>query len=52
MADEQDLIAKGYYSRAYVRLDLGNKKGACEDWTRAAEMGRENAAEALKKYCE
>ena len=52
MADEQDLIANGYYARAYVRLDLGDKKGACEDWTKAAEMGRENANEALKEYCE
>ena len=24
--EEKDLIANGYYSRAYVRLDLGNKK--------------------------
>ena len=50
MADEQDLIANGYYARAYVRLELGDKKGACEDWTKAAEMGRENAAERLKEY--
>ena len=51
MADEQELIANGYYARAYVRLDLGDKKGACEDWTKAAEMGRENAAEALEEHC-
>ena len=51
MADEQELIANGYYARAYVRLDLGDKKGACEDWNKAAEMGRENAAEALVEHC-
>ena len=51
MWDEQDLIGLSYFARAYVRLDLDKKNGACEDWTKAAEMGIENAAEALKEYC-
>lgn len=50
MGEEEDLIANGYYARGTIRLDLGNKKGAFEDWTRAAEMGRENAKEALEEY--
>ena len=51
MWEEQDLIGASYYARAYVRLDLNNEKGACDDWTKAAEMGVENAAEALEEHC-
>ena len=52
MWEEQDLIGLSYYARAYVRLDLENKKGACEDFTKAVEMEVENAEEALKENCE
>ena len=37
--------------KSICKIDLNNEKGACDDWTKAAEMGVENAAEALEEHC-
>ncbi len=38
--------------RGRVQKELGDLKGACEDWKKAAELGSEDAAELLKEHCQ
>ncbi len=38
-----------YLNRGLIRELMGDLKGACEDWTQAAELGSEEAAEYLKE---
>ena len=41
-----------YFARGNTKEHLGDLKGACEDWKKAAELGDEDAAELLKEHCE
>ena len=43
--------ADAYANRGVSKYYIENKKGACEDWTKAVEMGVVNAAEALEEHC-
>lgn len=44
--DEESL-----YRRGICKQKLGNIKGACEDWTKVQQMGKNTANELLLKYC-
>ena len=41
-----------YFNRAGDRYLLGDLKGACEDWKKAAELGDEDAVKLLEEHCE
>jgi tetratricopeptide (TPR) repeat protein len=43
--------AEAYYGRGTSKYKLGDKKGACQDWRKAFELGYEEANESIKKYC-
>lgn len=43
--------AESLYRRGICKQKLGNIKGACEDWTKLQQMGRDTANELLLKYC-
>ncbi len=34
-----------------AKLDLGDKQGACLDWSKAGELGYEKAYDAIKEEC-
>ena len=38
--------------RGMAKKELGDLKGACEDWKKAAELGHEDALELLEEHCE
>ena len=38
--------------RGRAKKELGDLKGACEDWKKAEELGDEDAAKLLKEHCE
>ena len=40
-----------YFNRGIVKLTLKDKDGACLDWSKAGELGQENAYETIKIYC-
>ena len=40
-----------YFYRGSVKKKLGDLKGACEDWKKAAELGDKESAEKLNEYC-
>lgn len=40
-----------YYSRAMVRFNLNQKTGACDDLSRAGELGNSAAYEMIKQFC-
>ena len=40
-----------YFSRAKLRLSIGDMEGACYDWKHAYELGHRDAADMLYKYC-
>ena len=39
-----------YYERAIDKDDLGDLKGAIDDWKIALELGNEDAAKLIEKY--
>ena len=41
-----------YLNRGNSKFRKGDKKGACEDWTKAKELGDETATENIKNYCQ
>lgn len=43
--------AIAYYNRGGLRLVLEDVEGACKDFRRAAELGNQEAATPLEKYC-
>ena len=50
---DEDLLGNCLHARANTRFfGLNDKKGACEDWSKAAAMGRENSAEYLRAHCQ
>ncbi len=40
-----------YLFRAYGRIDLGDKAGACQDFRKADELGNKEAHQKSHKYC-
>jgi len=43
--------ADAYYERALIQIKLGNKENGCSDLSKAGELGKVEAYEAIKKYC-
>lgn len=43
--------ARTYFNRGVTKFFLKDKKGACYDWQTAKELGIQEAADYLKKYC-
>ena len=50
--EEYSEIASSYLLRGEAKKGLGDLKGACEDWKKAAELGNEEAAKLLEEHCE
>ena len=45
-------FGQAYYNRGYAKqLGLGDKEGACEDWSMAASKGYQSANYYLREYC-
>ena len=46
-------VVKGWYllKSGECKKELGDLKGACEDWKKAADLGDEDAAKLLKEHC-
>ena len=44
-------LAEAYYNRASCKINLKDKKGACLDWQKAAELDLIKATEMMNKYC-
>ena len=40
-----------YNNRAFSKLRLGDKNGACLDWSKAGELGYYDAYELINEYC-
>jgi hypothetical protein len=40
-----------YFNRGNTRLNLGDKKLACADWSKAKELGSDAADERIKEHC-
>lgn len=40
-----------YFNRAHLRLSIGDREGACYDWSMALNLGHRKAADMLYKYC-
>ncbi len=49
---DEYIDASFYFERGRAQKALGDLKGACEDWKKAAELGDEDTAELLKQHCE
>ncbi len=44
-------LEEAYSERGMLREELGNMKGACQDWKKGAELGDELAAEWYDESC-
>ena len=44
-------FAEAYYSRGFTKLCLNDTTGACSDWKVLKQLGYENAANAINRYC-
>jgi tetratricopeptide (TPR) repeat protein len=42
---------EAYYNRGCIKFELKNIKGGCIDWSKAGELGYEEAYDKIKKYC-
>jgi len=49
--DEYEM-GSSYLMRGEAKKELGDLKGACEDWKKAAELENENAVKLLEEHCE
>jgi len=49
--NDREIITSIYFNRGNANYLLDNKTGACEDWTRAMELGAEYAKERIEEYC-
>lgn len=43
--------ADAYVFRGYTKFELGDEKGACDDWKEAQKLGDKEAEHDLNKYC-
>jgi tetratricopeptide (TPR) repeat protein len=46
-----DINLDAYYLRATIYFEMGNKKAACDDWGKLAQLGQVLATKYLTKYC-
>ena len=44
-------LSNSYFYRGRAYYKLGNKSKACEDWSKAGELGKSEAYDFIKKYC-
>ncbi len=44
-------VENSYFYRGRAYYKLGNKTKACEDWSLAGELGKSEAYDFIKKYC-
>ena len=44
-------LANSYLYRGRAYFKLNNKQNACEDWSKAGELGKAEAYEFIQKYC-
>ena len=42
---------EAYSNRGIAKLNLKDKNGACLDWSKAGELGYEEAYDMIKKNC-
>ena len=40
-----------YYNRGIAKYGLGDKEGACRDWSKAGELGNPLAYDTIKQLC-
>ena len=40
------------FNRAKAKKAIGDIKGACEDWRKAADLGDNDATKFLREHCE
>lgn len=40
-----------YLNRGYAKYNFGGQLGACSDWSKAGELGYNEAYELIKMYC-
>lgn len=45
------LVSEAYFNRGNAKNKIEDINGACFDWSKAGELGFENAYETIKKYC-
>jgi tetratricopeptide (TPR) repeat protein len=43
--------ASAYLKRGISKMNIVDKKGACLDWSKAKELGSQQADEMIRKYC-
>lgn len=48
--EDEVLLGNTLHARGHVRIETGNKEGAYNDFSKAADMGRENALDALRDF--
>ena len=44
--------ALAYLNRGAAKYNLGDKNGGCLDFSKAGELGYEDAYDLIKKYCQ
>ncbi len=44
-------VAKAYYYRGFCNINLNLKENACRDWSKAGELGYEQAYKAIQENC-
>lgn len=44
-------ISKIHFSRAEAKFSIGDKNGACLDWSKSGELGNKSAYDFIRKYC-
>lgn len=44
-------LSNSYLVRGNAYLKLNKKKNACEDWSKSGELGKSEAYELIRKYC-
>ena len=49
--ESYEYVDEAYELRGQAKRELGDLKGACEDWKKAAELGREDAVKLLEENC-
>jgi tetratricopeptide (TPR) repeat protein len=48
---KQPRNSDAYFARASVRLQAGDREGACIDWSKAGELGDLNAYQYIREHC-
>ncbi len=43
--------AEAYSGRGLLKFELGDKQGACQDWSKAGELGLMKAYDKIKQNC-